>query len=83
MAPNKPSPHKQIIAARINRELYYKFFILSEKKGYSMTDLLTQLIEQETREIILSSEHLEKINEEVRLASQGRPPRLSRNKRTS
>lgn len=54
MCPNQPSPHKQILGAKINRELYYKFSTLPKRKGVSMNDLLTELIEHDTNEIELS-----------------------------
>lgn len=75
MSPSQPSPHKQILGARISRELYHKFETLAARKGLKMTDLLVEVLERETREVILTPEQYEKIAEEIRLASVGQNAR--------
>lgn len=78
MSPSQPSPHKQILGARVNRELYHKFATLADAKNIKMTDLLVEILERETREVILTPAQYEQIAEEIRLASAGKNPRCNK-----
>ena len=75
MSPSQPSPHKQILGARVSRELYHKFATMAASKNIKMTDLLVEILERETREVILTPEQYEQIAQEIRLAVAGKNPR--------
>jgi len=74
---NSPSPYKQIIGARIDRELYCKVETLAKKYNITISQLLTMILERETREIELTEEQYEQIAKEIRAAKAGATPRKS------
>lgn len=78
--PNSPSPYKQIIAARIDRELYYKVETLTKKYNITISQLLVMILERETREIELTEDQYEQIAKEIRAAKAGAMPRKSTRK---
>lgn len=79
---NSPSPYKQIIGARIDRELYAKVQTLAQRHGIHMTELIVMILERETRDIELTPEQYEQIAKEIRAAKAGNLPRKStRNKK--
>jgi len=72
---NQPSPYKQIIGARIPRELYVKVSILAEQQQIKISELLQLILERETQDVELTPEHYEQIAEEIRRAAAGQNPR--------
>lgn len=74
---NQPSPYKQIIGARIDRELYCKVETLAKKYKLTMSQLLVMILERETRDIELTEEQYEQIAREIRAAKAGAMPRKS------
>lgn len=77
MAPSQPKAEKQIIGARIERELYHKVMTLASERKLKMTDLIIEVLERETRDVVLTPEQYEQIAEEIRLAKAGKNPRKS------
>ena len=75
---NQPSPLKQIIGARINRELYRKVEKMAEKHQIKISELLVIILEQETRDIELSADDYYQIAEEIKRAQAGANPRRKR-----
>ena len=77
--PNQPSPKKQIIGARISRELYHKVETLAKRHKLPISKLLVIILEKETRDIELTPEQHEQIAQEIRAARAGASPRQSIN----
>ncbi len=80
---NQPSVYKQIIGARISRELYHKVDILAKRYKLKMSELLVLILERETRDVELTPEHYEQIAQEIRDAKAGKCPRKPRNSKES
>lgn len=78
---NSPSPYKQIIGARISRELYCKVETLAKRYNNTISELLVMILEKETREIELSEEQHKQIAREIRAAKAGAMPRKSTRRR--
>lgn len=81
MAPSQPKPEKQIIGARIERELYYKVETLATERKIKMTELIVEALERETRDVVLTPEQYEQIAQEIRLAKAGENPRKQKSRK--
>lgn len=81
MAPSQPAAHKQAIGARIERELYHKVETLAASRNVGITDLLIEILERETRDVLLTPEQYEQIAQEIRLASSGQNPRKQKRRK--
>ena len=81
MAPSQPKPEKQIIGARIERELYHKVETLSASRKLPMSQFLIEVLERETRDVALTPEQYEEIAQEIRLAKAGKNPRKQKSRK--
>ena len=66
MSPSQRHPEKRPIKCYISHELHLKFSKLAEARGCSMSDLLTQFIIKETKNINLTAEDYEHIAASIR-----------------
>ena len=81
MAPSQPDPSKQIIGARIDRELFYKIATLAASRKLKLTELIVEVFERETRDVSLTPEQYDQIAQEIRLAKAGENPRKQKSRK--
>ena len=66
--PNQPNPNNVLIAIRVRRELKRKIDIMAETFHKESVDVVRNILEDATQNIVLSPEDYIKIAEEVRRA---------------
>lgn len=66
--PNQPDPNKRVLSCYISREYYAKARKFAEKKGLSLSQFISRLIEREVHNEKLEPEDYEQIAREMQEA---------------
>jgi len=62
--PNQPDINKRLLAVRVSREFYRRLQNAAKKRNVDFGDFLRWLIERETKDILLTKEDYEIIEQE-------------------